>query len=54
MVKKNINRTLVILSFIIEIVLVYLILNQILNHDFISPEKVTFYDYIKIKIANIF
>ncbi len=54
MVKKNINRALIILSFILEILLVYLLLSSLMHNDFIGPENISFYEYIKIKISQVF
>ncbi len=53
MIKKNINKILIIFSIIVEIVLVYLLLTKLMHNDFISPENVSFYEFVKIKISQI-
>ena len=38
---------------LIEVVLVYLTINTFLNNDFLSPSKVTFIEYLKLKLSNL-
>jgi len=49
--KKNIF--IFMITFIIEILLIYLIINNILTKDLISPHEITFYEYLKCKLSNI-
>lgn len=42
-----------IILFIIEIILIYLLINNILTNDFITPRKQSFYEYIIKKINNL-
>lgn len=52
-VKKVTLTTVNILIFIVEILLIYLIINSSLSKDYISPTEITFYEYIKIKLSNL-
>jgi len=50
------KRTYIIINiilFIIEISLVYLLINSYLHNDFISPNDVTFYEYLVYKFNNL-
>lgn len=39
--------------FIIEIFLIYLLINRYLNNDFISPNDITFYEYLINKFQEL-
>ena len=52
-VNKKIFIAIVVILFIIEIILIYLISKAILTEDLISPVPLNFYDYIKYKVKNI-
>lgn len=39
--------------FFIEFVMLYLIIKSILTKDLISPNDVTFYEYLKVKLSNL-
>lgn len=41
-----------IILFLIEIYLIYLLINRYLNNDFISPNEITFYEYLINKFNN--
>jgi len=41
-----------IVVFLIEIYLIYLLINRYLNNDFISPNEITFYEYLVNKFNN--
>lgn len=51
--RKNIKLALVILSFLIEAILIYLILSKYLSNDTIAPHNITFYEYIKTKFLKL-
>ncbi len=42
-----------VLLFLIEIIMLYLIIKSILTKDLISPNDVTFYQYLKVKLSNL-
>lgn len=42
-----------IILFFIEIFLVYLLINSFLHNDYISPNDVTFYEYLMNKFSNL-
>lgn len=42
-----------IVLFFIEIFLVYLLVNSFLSNDYISPNDVTFYEYLINKFTNL-
>jgi len=39
--------------FFIEFVMLYLIIKSILTKDLISPNDVTFYEYLRVKLSNL-
>lgn len=39
--------------FIMEVILSYLIVKSFITKDFISPNDITFLEYIKIKLINL-
>lgn len=39
--------------FLIEIILVYLLINSYLHKDYISPNDITFYEYLMNKFTNL-
>ena len=42
-----------VLLFILEIIMVYLLVDGYLTKDYISPNDVTFYEYLLIKFSNL-
>lgn len=54
MAKKYISKFLIVFSFIIEIILVYLLLTGLMHNDLIGPENISFYEYVKIKLLQVF
>jgi len=42
-----------IVLFLIEIVMIYFVVESFLNNDSISPNEVTFYEYLLNKISNL-
>jgi len=42
-----------VLLFILEIIMVYLLVDGYLTNDYISPNDVTFYEYLLIKFSNL-
>lgn len=42
-----------IIIFIVEIILLYLLISAYLNNDFISPNDITFYEYLLNKLNNM-
>lgn len=42
-----------IVLFILEILMIYLIINEFITKDFISPKDLTFIEYLKIKFSNL-
>ena len=42
-----------ILLFFLEIIMIYLIIKSILSKDLISPNEVSFYEYLKIKLSDL-
>jgi len=52
-IHKNLNIINSIIIFLLEILMVYLIVNSILTKDLISPNEISFYEYLKVKLSNI-
>ena len=42
-----------IILFVLEVIMIYLIIKRSLTKDFISPQDITFYEYLKIKLSNL-
>ena len=53
LLNKKLLLVLDIFLSIILILIIYLVLNNILNKDIICPKKISFYEYIRVKIANV-
>lgn len=43
---KKMYVIITIILFFIEILMVYLVINSFLNNDYISPNDITFYEYL--------
>lgn len=54
MTKRYISKILIFFSFLVEITLVYLLLTGLMHNDFIGPENISFYEYVKIKLLQVF
>ena len=42
-----------IILFLVEIVLIYLLINTYINNDYISPNDITFYEYLINKFNDL-
>lgn len=42
-----------IFLFLIEIIMLYLVIKSILTKDLISPNQLSFYEYLKAKLSNL-
>lgn len=50
------NKTFLVINiflFLLEVIMIYLIVNSILTKDLISPNEITFYEYLKVKLSNL-
>ena len=52
LIKKNIVILFSIMMFLIEVLMIFLIIKSVLTKDLISPNDVTFYEYLKVKLSN--
>jgi len=52
-ISKKMYVIITVLLFFIEILLVYLIINSFINNDYISPNDITFYEYLVNKFRNL-
>ena len=50
---KKLYVIITIILFLIEILLVYLLISSFLHNDYISPNDVTFYEYLINKFSNL-
>ena len=41
-----------IILFLIEVFLIYLMINTFLNNDVLSPQTISFYEYLKLTFQN--
>jgi len=57
MKKKFVNKNIILIYSLIllglEIIMIYLIIKSILTKDLISPNEITFYEYLKVKLSNL-
>ncbi len=53
MTTKRITFAFHITIFLIEVVLIYMLINSYLTKDLISPNDITFYEYLINKITNV-
>lgn len=42
-----------IVLFLLEVLMIYLIIKSILSKDLISPNEISFYEYLKVKLSNL-
>ena len=52
-ISRKVYIIITIILFLIEILLVYLLINSYLHTDYISPNDVTFYEYLINKFTNL-
>lgn len=52
-VTKKIFVIINVFLFFIEFIMLYLIIKSVLTKDLISPNDVTFYEYLRVKLSNL-
>ena len=52
-ITKEVFIVINVILVIILIFLLYIIINGFLTKDFICPEKLSFYEYFRVKLSNI-
>ena len=52
-INKKIFILINVFLFIIEVIMVYLVINTFLSNDNITPENMTFYEYLVNKFSNL-
>jgi len=52
-IRKRLLLFISIIIFLLEVLLIYILIRSFLTKDIISPNKVMFYEYIKVKLSNL-
>lgn len=42
-----------IVLFLLEVLMIYLIIKSVLSKDLISPNEISFYEYLRVKLSNL-
>ena len=50
---KNVFIIIDIFLIIVLLIILYIFINNFLTNDIISPTKLTFYEYFRVKLSNI-